>query len=98
MGSLKDLAISHGGREADRDSLIIPALNRIFDLFDNLLWREFRSGFELAFLLTGNHQLHVRSANIDDENLLHARSPFAVVIGVNFSTMAVGRDSASFRV
>ena len=59
--------------KSDRDRVELPIAKQRFHLQQHVARRQVRAGFEFALLLARNHQLHVRAADVDHENLfLHA--------------------------
>src|SRR5476649_1245927 len=94
---LHDPAFVDRGGEADRDGVILPAFRGALDLRDQLPGRKLRAGIELALFAAGDHQLHVGSADVDDEDLFHKDSFFrAMLTGVSLRLGAFC-DSASLR-
>src|SRR4029077_8049291 len=65
-----DETFFHDGRKTDRDRVVIPARRRFFDLRDEFFWRELHPGIEFPGVAVRDHQLHVRPADIDNEDLL----------------------------
>src|SRR5688572_12665139 len=69
----RGMAVAHLARIADRDALKFPVGGNFLHAVDQFLRREFFTGCELFLVpLAGLPYLHVRAANIDNENV-HGR-------------------------
>ena len=66
---LHDAALVDGGGEADRDGVVLPAFRGLLDLARSIACGEsLMPESNLRFSLPRNHQLHVRAADVDDED------------------------------
>ena len=92
---LHDAAVFDGRRETERDGVVIPAFRGLFDFRDQPFRAQAHAGIEFSFLARRDHQLHVRAADIDDENFLH-ECFLRRDIGASFTAGAF-IDSASLR-
>src|SRR4051812_37756835 len=72
-------------RKTDRDYVELPITNRLLRFGNHSAWAQSFSRIEFpAFPVPRNHQLHVRPADVDNQNPFHLhRSVLASVIGVN---------------
>ena len=82
----------HDGRKADRDRVVVPARCRFLDLRDEFFRRELHPGIEFPGVAVRDHQLHVRAADVDNEDLPFHRDDDARAIR---RTRTSGRTRAS---
>src|SRR6185369_1025647 len=85
-------------RESHRNRVESPILQQRLELSRQFDRRHLWAGLELSSLRTRNHQLHVRTADINDEDFfLHCVSDFVAPVGPLSFTIAMG-TSRSARV
>src|SRR4026209_1458799 len=93
-----DTAIAKRRRETHRDRVERPILQHRLELSRECARLHFRAGLEFSPLLTRNHHLHVRPADINDEDVfLHCASDFAGPVAPLSLTMPIA-PSRSARV
>src|SRR5450631_1252985 len=96
LGIFHDAALLYRRWETDRNGVVAPAFHGRPDLSNQLSGRKPWARIELPFFTPGNHQFHVRAADVDDQDLFHWVSFHAMVIGVSL-VMGTVSDSASLR-
>src|SRR5215217_3070112 len=102
-----DVAIANRGWKSHGNRVESPILQSWFHLSHHFARSQVRAGFELPFSRTRNHQLHVRTADVDNENSFHGVSELltggiesfsTTLIGISLSARAFFFDPLSFFV
>src|SRR5205807_3013824 len=68
-----------------------PVADQRFDLRHHLARRQVRSGFEFSSSRTRNHQLHVRAADVDDQDFSVHHDRFVVAVEGGLSAVALAK-------
>src|SRR5215467_11695172 len=91
-----DAAIADGRGKSDGDRLEDPAMNQRFDLSHHFARAHIATGFEFSTLRARNHHLHIRAANVDDEDsFLHCASDFGAPVALLSCTTAIGTSRSA---
>src|ERR1700750_1207514 len=91
-----DTAIAHRRREPHRNRVERPILQLRMQLSHHFAWRHFRAGLEFSPLRARNHYLHVRPADIyDEDSFLHCVSDFAGLVALVSFTTAIGTSRSA---
>src|SRR6476619_8118890 len=91
-----DTAIADRRRETYRNRVERPILQQRLDLSHHFARCHCRAGLEFSPLRTRNHHLHVRPADINDENFpLHFVSGFVSPIAPLSFTTAIGTSRSA---
>src|SRR4029077_11331339 len=96
-----DTAITARRRKPYRNGVERPILQQQLELSHQFARRHFRAGLEFSPLRARNHRLHVRPADINDEDsLLHCVSDFVARVAPLWWTTAIGpsRSARAFFV
>src|SRR5438094_3861210 len=91
-----DTAIADRRREPHRYRVEYPILQQRLELSHQFAWRHLRAGLEFSPLRARNHHLHVRSADINDEDFfLHYVSDFVAPVAPPSFTIAIGTSRSA---
>src|SRR5215470_1169841 len=91
-----DTAITDRRREPHRNRVERPILQQRLELSHQFAWRHLQTGFEFSPLCARDHHLHVRPADINDEDsLLHCVSDFVAPVAPLSSTTAIGTSRSA---
>src|SRR6266571_8296774 len=86
-----DLPVAYGRRETHRDRVEFPITDQRFDLRHHRARRQLRPGFEFSFSRARNHQLHVRAADVDDQDFSVHHDCFVVAAEGGLSAVALAK-------
>src|SRR4029453_5458908 len=91
-----DTAIADRRREPHTKTVKLPILQQRFELSHQFARRHFRAGLEFSPLCARNHHLHVRPADINDEDFfLHCVSDFGPPVAPLSFTSAIGTNRSA---
>src|SRR5262245_21551669 len=91
-----DAAIADGRGKYDGDCLEGPAVDQRFDLSHHFARTHIATGFEFSTLRARNHHLHIRAANVDNEDsFLHYVSDLGAPVALLSCTIAIGTSRSA---
>src|SRR5438046_10540158 len=91
-----DTTIADRCWEPHRNRVERPILQQRIELSHQFARRHFRAGLEFSPLRARNHHLHVRAADINDENFfLHCISDFVAPVAPLSFTTAIGTSRSA---